>query len=318
LATESLPDSSPAPASQEPLPEGLPGKIFLNDEGLRSGWRLLIYAAFWLMIYFVAQVIVQQFIGIKVDSLSPQYLFLKEIARFASAYGAALLMARLERRPAEEYGLPLRQAFRRSFWQGFLLGLGEVSLLVGSIAAFGGYSFGKLALQGSGLLGWGGLWAVTFVLVGLSEEFLFRGYAQYTLARGIGFWPAAIVLSLVFGANHLLNPGERIVGAANVAVTGLVFAFALRRTGNLWLAVGWHASFDFGETFLFSVPNSGVVYAQHLSTAALHGGTWLTGGTVGPEGSVFGFLTMGISALVIHLLFPAKRDQHPGLKPGSI
>src|SRR3989454_9403709 len=155
-------------------------------------------------------------------------------------------------------------------------------------------------------------------LVGLSEEFLFRGYPQYTLARGMGFWPAAVCLSLVFGAAHLGNPGEGAAGAANVVVTGLVFALALRRTGNLWLAVGWHASFDFGETFLFSVPNSAVVYAQHLSTAALHGATWLTGGTVGPEGSVFSFLTLGISSLLIHLFFPAKKETSARALSGEV
>jgi len=308
LATESFPDSSSTPASQAPPPEGLPGKIFLNEEGLRSGWRLLLFAALWLLIEFLSETFVLQVMGLKIDPHSPQSVALTDLLSFASAYTAALSMARLERRPPGVYGLPLRQAFGRSFWQGGVLGLGEVSLLVGLIAAFGGYSFGKLVLHGASLLGWGGLWAVAFVFVGLFEEFLFRGYAQYTLARGIGFWPAAVCLSLVFGANHLLNPGERIVGVANVAVTGLVFAFALRRTGNLWLAVGWHASFDFGETFLFSVPNSGFVFDHHLSSAVLHGGTWLTGGRVGPEGSVFAFLTMGISALVIHLLFPAKKE----------
>ena len=89
---------------------------------------------------------------------------------------------------------------------------------------------------------------------------------------------------------------------------GLVFAFALRRTGNLWLVVGWHASFDFGETFLYSVPNSGMIFEGHLSNASLmQGKAWLTGGTVGPEGSVFSFLTMGILAIAIHFLFPAKK-----------
>jgi hypothetical protein len=96
------------------------------------------------------------------------------------------------------------------------------------------------------------------------------------------------------------------VGAAAVVMIGLVFALTLRRTGNLWLAVGWHASFDFGETFLFSVPNSGVVFDGHLSNASLHGAKWLTGGTVGPEGSVFSFLTMAIFALVVNRLYPAK------------
>jgi len=99
------------------------------------------------------------------------------------------------------------------------------------------------------------------------------------------------------------------VGAAGVAAIGLIFALALRRTANLWLVVGWHASFDFGETFLYSVPNSGVVFSGHLSNASLHGAAWLTGGTVGPEGSVFSFLTMGILALAIHVLFPAKKTE---------
>jgi membrane protease YdiL (CAAX protease family) len=218
-------------------------------------------------------------------------------------------MAQIERRSVGVYGLPIRGAFGKLFWQGCLIGLVEVSALVGLIAAFGGYSFGGLAIHGRELLRWGILWAVFFVFVGLFEEFLFRGYTQYTLADGIGFWPAAVVLSCSFGAVHLGNPGEGWVGAAGVVAIGLIFAFALRRTGNLWLCVGWHASFDFGETFLYSVPNSGIVFQGHLSNASLHGAKWLTGGTVGPEGSVFSFLTMGILAVAIHLLFPAKKTE---------
>lgn len=310
MATESSADSSVTPSLQPPPPEGLPSKIFLNKEGLRSGWSLLVYIAFCLVIQFVTEMVLLPFTGHESDHYSAQNVCLAELGRFISVYGAALLMGLLERRPASLYGLPLRNTFGKAFWQGVLLGLGEVSLLLGLIATCGGYSFGKLALHGTEVLRWGGLWLVAFVFVGLSEEFLFRGYVQFTLARGIGFWPAAVALSFLFGAVHRENPGEGIVGLLSVAVTGLVFAFALRRTGNLWLAVGWHASFDFGETFVFSVPNSGLVFDHHLSNAVLQGGKWLTGGTVGPEGSVFSFLTMGISALVIHFLFPAKKEKH--------
>lgn len=305
---ESSSDPSSTPAFLVPPPEGLASKIFFSQDGLRAGWSLLLYAAFGFMIWFPLAMIVTLLGGFRKGSYSPQSVALGEFVTFAAAYVAALAMARLERLPAGVYGLPLSQAFGKSFWQGVILGLCEVSLLVGLIDAFGGYSFGSLALHGTSLFGWGSLWTVTFLLVGFSEEFMFRGYVQYTLARGIGFWPGAVCLSLLFGAGHLANHGETLVGAANVAVTGLVFAFALKRTGNLWLAVGWHACFDFGETFLFSVPNSGFVFEHHLSNAVLHGPAWLTGGTVGPEGSVFGFLTMGLSVLVIHLLFPPKKQ----------
>jgi uncharacterized protein len=90
---------------------------------------------------------------------------------------------------------------------------------------------------------------------------------------------------------------------------GLIFALALKRTGHLWLVVGWHAAFDFGETFLFSVPNSGAVFPGHLSNATLHGPTWLTGGTVGPEGSVFSFVTMAAAGLFIHKAFPGRKSR---------
>jgi membrane protease YdiL (CAAX protease family) len=298
--------SSTPPVPARP-PQGLFEKIFLNDEELRTIWRVLLYGLFWITFSFGLDLVAIELLGFPANPISAQRVLREDLLGFLAALGAALAMARLERRPVDVYGLPRERAFGKLFWQGCLFGLVEVSLLLGSIAALGGYSFGPVSLHGLELARWGGLWFVSFVAVGLSEEYLFRGYPQFTLARGIGFWPAAIFLSILFGAGHLWNPGESYVGAAGVVATGLLFAFTLRRTGNLWLAVGWHATFDFGETFLYSVPDSGMLFEHHLSSASLHGATWLTGGTVGPEGSVFSFLTMGIMAIAIHFLFPANK-----------
>ena len=309
MDVEPFMDSAQTPPFEAPPREGILSKIFLNDKGIRGGWRLLIYAALVAGLGFGGGIVLQQFIRPTSGVFSLGSSFAYEVFCFTVVFGAALIMAQIEGRSPGAYGLPLRGAFGKLFWPGCLIGLLEISVLVGLIAAFGGYSFGDMALHGKEMLRWGILWAVFFVFVGLFEEFMFRGYTQYTLAQSIGFWPAAIVLSCSFGAVHLGNPGEGWVGAAGVVTIGLIFAFALRRTGNLWLLVGWHASFDFGETFLYSVPNSGIVFEGHLSNASLHGAKWLTGGTVGPEGSVFSFLTMGILALAIHLLFPAKKTE---------
>jgi len=309
LAIESSSDPSPNPSSPAPSFGGLLSKIFLNEKGLRGGWRLLVYAAFVAGLGFGGGLVLGHFAPRTRGATSPAYFFAQEAFSFVVIFAAALIMSQIEHRSPSVYGLPSKAAFGKLFWQGWLVGLTEVSALVGLIAVFGGYSFGSLAVRGTELLRYGLLWAVFFVVVGLFEEFLFRGYTLYTLADSIGFWPAAIVLSCLFGGVHLGNPGEGWVGAAGVVSIGLIFALTLRRTGNLWLAVGWHASFDFGETFLFSVPNSGIVFQGHLSNASLHGARWLTGGTVGPEGSVFSFVTMGILALAVHLLFPAKKPQ---------
>jgi hypothetical protein len=65
-----------------------------------------------------------------------------------------------------------------------------------------------------------------------------------------------------------------------------------------------HASFDFGETFLYSVPDSGAIFPRHLSGATLAGPTWLTGGSAGPEASVFDFLVILAFFYIFHRLYP--------------
>jgi len=283
-------------------------KVFFGDHGLRSGWRLLIYILIVVGTSAVLNLIASQVRqGTPRGTLTVKDGIIGEVIGFAIAFGAAAMMARIERRSVWDYGLPWKEAFGGKFWLGFLFGLAEVSLLVGLIAAFGGYSFGNLALSGSAIVRWGAVHILLFVLVGFFEEFLFRGYTQFTLADGIGFWPAAILLSVLFGAGHLGNPGEGLIGAASVVLVGLFFCFTLKRTGSLWYAVGLHASFDWGESYLYSVPNSGTFLEGHLSNALLHGPRWLTGGSVGPEGSVFCFLTMALQFLVVAWLFPAKK-----------
>ena len=280
-------------------------QIFLNAEGLRAGWRLLLYVIFVAVFFFCSKMLVMQFWKSTPGVFSIGNLFLAEVIGFASAFGAAVLMSFIEHRPIGVYGLPVSSAFGKLFWQGCLLGLLEVSALIGCIAAFGGYNFGSLELHGASLLRWAALWLIVFVFVALFEEFLFRGYTLFTLKSGIGFWPAAVLLSLLFAAVHLQNSGEGRVGVAGVFVVGMLWCLTVRRTGSLWLAVGMHAAYDFGETFLYSVPDSGMLFPGHLSNASLHGPAWLTGGTVGPEASVFDFLILFVLFYVIHRLYPS-------------
>ena len=307
LPSSRTPDFAQQVSAAFPPPRRNP--VLFNEAGLRAGWRLLIYillvAALGISITFVLRKVYprpRSTSGVP----TPTAMLQQEALNFALIFGCALIMSKIEKRSPGAYGLPAFEAFGRKFWLGALLGLAEISLLIGLISAFGGYSFGGLALSTKGVLRWGLLYLLIFTLVGFFEEFLFRGYTQFTLADGIGFWPAALLFSLAFGAAHLSNPGEGWVGAGSVVLVGLFFAFTLYRTGNLWYAVGLHASFDWGESFLYSVPDSGLVVPGHLSNAVLHGPNWLTGGTVGPEGSVFCFVTMGLQFLVVMWLFPKR------------
>jgi membrane protease YdiL (CAAX protease family) len=214
-------------------------------------------------------------------------------------------MSRFEKRSFGDYGLPRCGAFGNFFWQGALLGFIEISIVLIFLAVLQCYRFGAISLHGTELVRWAVFWAIFFLVVALYEEFAFRGYVLFNLAQGAGFWPAAMLLSVVFGARHLLNPGETWGGIGGVILIGLFWSFTLRRTGSLWFAIGMHAGFDFSETFLYSVPDSGVIFPGHLSSAVLAGPAWLTGGTAGPEASVLDFLVVLLFFYVFHRLHPA-------------
>jgi hypothetical protein len=78
----------------------------------------------------------------------------------------------------------------------------------------------------------------------------------------------------------------------------------IRRTGTLWFALGYHAAWDWAETFFYGTPDSGLIGVGHFLNTSYHGPTWLTGGSAGPEGSMFTFLVLCLCAFLIHLRFP--------------
>ncbi len=278
---------------------------------LRALWRIPLYIALLVVLFTIFNMVLERFPALGHSPNSPSTLFAQESAGFAIVALASWILSRIEGCPLGNYGLRLTANFAQEFFQGCIFGLCEISLLIGVIAAFGGYSFGALSLGGSAILRWAVTWAVVFLFVGFFEEFGFRGYILHGLAQLIGFWPAAISLGLVFGYVHSYNPGETWPGELGVFCIAVIFAFTLRRTGSLWLAVGWHAAFDFGESFLYSVPDSGAVIPGHLSTAYLHGPTWKTGGSDGPEASLFSFAVMALMTAIFHFLYPAKPTPAP-------
>ena len=300
----STPELSPPPS-----PPATGHRIFQSQSLVFILLRIGMYIALSTGISFAMLWIAAALMPGPRSSYSPKILTISEAGSLAGALAAGLIMSQLEGRSFGAFGLPSRGAFGKLFWQGALFGVLEISAVIGFIAALGSYHFGSLAIHGTDVLRWAAFWFALFVMVGLYEEFAFRGYVQFTLARAINFWPAAILLSVAFGLVHRTNPGESKLGVAGVILAGLFWCFTLRRTGNLWFAVGMHASFDFGETFLYSVPDSGMVFQGHLSNATLAGPRWLTGGNTGPEASLCDFVMLIVLFYVFHKLYPARAQE---------
>jgi membrane protease YdiL (CAAX protease family) len=273
--------------------------VFLGPDGLKPGWGLAFYVAMYYPLQFVAS-------G-WASSLGASWLWsimLEEFAVLVAAVVPALVLARVERRRWSAYGLPVGQAFGKLFWVGAVWGFASISLLLAAMYGLRVFEVGHLAMHGARIVRFAAFWAAFFLLVGLFEDFLLRGYSQFTLTRAIGFWPSAVVLSCLFGLIHIRNGGEEWPGLLAAMAIGFFFCLTLRRTGNLWFAVGFHAAWDWGETFFYSVPDSGTLFPGHLLKTSLHGPHWLSGGTVGPEGSLLCFVVIAVVWVAFERVYP--------------
>ena len=280
-------------------------QLFFGSDGLRPAWAFVSY----VLMFYPLQ-LGMSWIASRVTFPRGPGLWSLPLGEFAVLVAAiipALGMGRIERRSWGSFGLPVQSAFGRLFWVGAVWGFAAISLLMIALYGARAFDFGHLALHGLRVVKFALFWALMFVIVGLFEEFMLRGYSQNALARAIGFWPAAIALSAVFGLIHLGNAGESPVGLFAAATIGLFFALTLRRTGNLWFAVGFHASWDWGETFFYSVPDSGGIFPGHLLASSFHGPKWLTGGPTGPEGSVLCFVVVGAAWIAFQSAYPEVR-----------
>ena len=306
-----LPLPGDFPPGMPPPPAPPRYNIFTGPHGLRAGWLVLIFIAPFLP-FIILQIKAASTHGSRNALLfTPQLVIVSETISLLLLFGPLFIISRFEKRSLGSYGLPLRRAFRSTFWIGTVLGFFSLTAVLLAVRGLHGFYFGPVALSGRTLLRYALLWALAFLMVGIWEEYFFRGYPQFVLTRGMGFWPAAIMTSLFFGVLHGTNPGESPVGLAAVFAVGLFFCLTLRRTGDLWFAVGFHAAWDYAQTFLYGVPDSGAPAVGHLFNSHFQGPTWLTGGSVGPEASLLVFPVLGLAALIVAWLYPDTKYPEP-------
>jgi membrane protease YdiL (CAAX protease family) len=356
LPAENLPPSlTPEPSSDSfssvetltaPIAPKPSNHILYGPYGLRAGWSLLIYLA-------IAAAIILGIRGIglqvkhardaaaaasaratgkpipppvKADPTKPQPLsniFIGETLVFGAFLFLSWIMSTIEHRKLSVFGLGGTHPIPR-FLVGAVWGVVAISLLIFTLHVSHLLTFDARLDHGGGIFLWGGLQLGAFFLVGLVEEYVFRGYIQFTLTRGlvsvgnlisrphariIGFWIAAVITSAIFLLAHTSNAGENWLGLFQVFLAGLLFVVALWRTGSLWWGIGFHMAWDWGQSFLYGVPDSGGLMQGRLFATHAAGNPLFSGGTAGPEGSVLCIPVFLLAILV--LVFTHSSPQPP-------
>jgi membrane protease YdiL (CAAX protease family) len=318
----------------EPIPPTPPSALrqtFIGNDGLRAGWSLLIFLAILAALGFCVNIIAHRLFPAAASSGKaaaelmgrPAFLLANESLQFLLVLLVTWIMSKIERRPNSTYGLGGSRKLAH-FLAGLAWGVTCLSLLVLTLWKTGLLVIDSRLLFGGNILRYGAIWLLGFLMVGLFEEYLTRGYLQYTLTRGLaglyqwafktrhsaalGFWTSAAIFSILFGLGHGKNPGESPIGLLSAGLVAVVFCLSLWRTGSLWWAIGFHASWDWAQSFLYGVADSGLMVQHRFLATHPVGKPILSGGATGPEGSIFIIAILAVMTLII--LFTLPRARH--------
>ena len=295
--------------------------LFIGPYGVRAGWRFAAYLLLLVSLLLAFQIFALPYAmaALRVPSgLTAYAMLVSEIFEGIAVFGATAVLAAFERKRIDAYGLPLRLAFGKRFWEGTAIGVVMAAAVAVAMIASGAMTVSGFALHGERLVIAAAVWLVAMLFVGINEEYMFRGYPLQTLARGMGFWPAAVLLSLLFGAAHLTKSDENAIDITNIILLGLLLCLTLRRTGSLWLAAGFHFSFDFMQFFVIGTRNGGAQPVDHLLNVTFPGPAWANGGPLGTEASYFMLPAILLAFIYIVVRYPKPaREIQAGVVAGA-
>ncbi len=289
-----------------------------SDGRLRAGWRLVVQfllsligllvfgIVFALLLAAIPPVLLETLIG----DLATDPNFLVGVPAQVLAVTASVYLARrlVDRRSFASLGLP----WDRLALQDLLVGTALPALMLGLVFVLE-WLAGWLTVEG---FAWSevdllevllrtGMMFMIFIIVGWYEELLFRGYWLENLIEGAGPVWAVLISSAAFSLGHFQNPGFSLNAFIGLLLAGFFFAYTVRRSGRLWLAIGLHIGWNFFEGTVYGFQVSGLD-AFRLIRQRVGGPELWTGGLFGPEA---GLLLIPALLLGVALVQGYTRDR---------
>lgn len=129
-------------------------------------------------------------------------------------------------------------------------------------------------------------WIVAFIFVGVGEELMNRGLIMSTLRRTNNIYLIMLVPSVIFGLIHLSNPGVTLLSVLNIILVGIVFSYTYYKSGNLWMCIGYHITWNITQSIIFGMPVSGLTDMGSMMTTQYPVDNLLNGGSFGIEGGI--------------------------------
>lgn len=187
---------------------------------------------------------------------------------------------------------------------GMLVGLGmmTVVVLIGMVTGSLSLQFNKEGMTGAGI-GMLVLLFIGFLIQGMSEEVLCRGYFLVSLARKKGnVWMGIIVSSLAFGALHLSNSGIAPLAFVNLVLFGIFAGVYFIKRGNIWGIAAVHSLWNFAQGNIFGILVSGNDFGATVFTSTINEEmTLINGGAFGLEGGILTTIVLAVGTVIMML-----------------
>lgn len=305
-------------------------RIFWNslEKRLRAGWRILVYTLLWIFAPLIAAQLIGDWLALPLISVFPT---VAGIAPHAVAVALRLVIVVLvtwlaawliDRRSVHEYGL----WFDRRWWLDFAFGLTLGAALMAFIFVVEWLAdwvvvVAVMEVSLPGVTFWAAILGalLLFIVVGITEELLARGYHLRNLAEGFNFRPvggqgalllAWLLSASLFGLLHVFNPNATWYSTVALMVAGLFLGLGFVLTRSLAIPIGLHITWNFFQGNVFGFPVSGNTFDSATFVAIEQRGPPLwTGGAFGPEAGLLGMVAIALGS-VLTLLWVRWRYGH--------
>jgi membrane protease YdiL (CAAX protease family) len=218
-----------------------------------------------------------------------------------------LLVYYIEHRSVKQFGIILSKKTFKDFYVGLFLGM--ISIIVISSILF---------MTNNAKITYGitnPTFSVdivylffAFIMVGIDEELLVRGYMVHTLLRYNNKYVVYIVPAVIFSALHGLNPNVSTLGLINIVLVGILFTYMTLKTQNILMAIGFHITWNFFQGGFFGFNVSG----NHLPSiypVSIINDNILTGGDFGLEGGILTTICIIIMTFIVYRL-PSRKSRN--------
>ncbi len=144
--------------------------------------------------------------------------------------------------------------------------------------------------------------AIGYMIQGMAEEVLCRGYLMCSIARKYPLWVGVITNAVVFAALHLLNAGIAPLAFANLVLFGILASLYFIRRGNIWGIGAVHSVWNFAQGNFYGIQVSGTGFDTSVFSSTFDESKgFINGGAFGLEGGIAVTIVLVVGIVLLYL-----------------